>query len=124
MTQEESEFVSIGKEEFRRVLASSPSMAANLLKVVNQRLREADRQIEALALKDVQARVTRVLRQIAEPEGGELVVPARLTHRDIAAMVGASREMVTRVFRILEENGVLRVQGRQVTILPFDLSQA
>jgi CRP/FNR family transcriptional regulator, cyclic AMP receptor protein len=124
MTQEESEFVSIGKDEFRRVLASSPSMAANLLKVVFQRLREADRQIEALALKDVQARVTQVLRQIAEPEGGNLVVPARLTHRDIAAMVGASREMVTRVFRILEENGVLRVVGRHVTIIPFDPAQA
>ena len=116
MTLEECEFVSIGKDEFRRVLASSPNMAANLLKVMSQRLREADWQIESLALKDVQARVTQVLRQIAEPEGGELVVPARLTHRDIAAMVGASREMVTRVFRVLEDSGVVRVDGRRITL--------
>jgi len=116
MTLEECEFVSIGKDEFRRVLASSPNMAANLLKVMSQRLREADWQIESLALKDVQARVIQVLRQIAEPEGGELVVPARLTHRDIAAMVGASREMVTRVFRVLEDSGVVRVDGRRITL--------
>ena len=116
MTLEESEFVSIGKDEFRKVLASSPSIAANLLKAMSQRLREADHQIEALALKDVQARVLQALRQLVEPEGGELVVPSRLTHRDIAAMVGASREMVTRVFRTLEESGAVRVEGRRIVL--------
>lgn len=83
---------------------------------MSQRLREADRQIEALALKDVQARVAQALRQLAEREGDELVVPSRLTHRDIAAMVGASREMVTRVFRTLEEAGIVRVDGRRIVL--------
>jgi CRP-like cAMP-binding protein len=44
------------------------------------------------------------------------VVPARLTHRDIAGMVGASREMVTRVFRHLEASGVVRLDGRRITL--------
>jgi CRP/FNR family cyclic AMP-dependent transcriptional regulator len=116
MTLEESEFVSIGKDEFRRVLISSPSMAVNLLTAMSQRLREADRQIESLALKDVQARVAQVLRQIAEPDDGDLVVPARLTHRDIAAMAGAAREVVTRALRVLEDSGVLRVDGRRIIL--------
>jgi len=117
MTLEESEFVSIGKDEFRKVLVSSPSMAANLLKVLAGRLREADLQIESLALKDVQARVEQVLQSLAKPENGELVIPARITHRDIVAMVGASREVVTRVFRVLEDKEMLRVDGRRVTLV-------
>ena len=52
MTLEESEFVSIGKAEFQKVLASSPGMAINLLKAMSLRLREANQQIELLALND------------------------------------------------------------------------
>jgi CRP/FNR family cyclic AMP-dependent transcriptional regulator len=118
MTLEESEFVSVNKTDFRRVLASSPSMAVNLLKALSQRLRESDQQIEALALKDVQARVEQALQQLAVPEGRELVVPPRITHRDIASMVGASREMVTRVIRHLEETGFVRTDGRRITVMP------
>lgn len=117
MTLEESEFVSIGKREFRQVLASSSGMAIHLLKAVASRLREADLQIEALALKDVQARVVQALESLAEPDGNERVIPARITHRDIAAMVGASREVVTRVFRSLEERGIVRVDGRRVALM-------
>ena len=117
MTLEESEFVSIGKREFRQVLASSPGMAIHLLKVLASRLREADMQIEGLALKDVQARVLQALQTLAEPEGNERVIPARITHRDIAAMVGASREVVTRIFRSLEERGIVRVDGRRVALV-------
>lgn len=117
MTLEESEFVSIGKREFRQLLASSPGMAVNLLNVLAGRLREADLQIESLALKDVQSRVEQTLHSLAEREGGELVIPARITHRDIASMVGASREVVTRALRVLEDRGVVRVDGRRVALV-------
>ncbi|MCR4303253.1 MAG: Crp/Fnr family transcriptional regulator [Gallionella sp.] len=116
MALEESEFVSIGKAEFQKAINTSPKMAITLLKVLCRRLREADQQIESLALKDVQARVEQALRAIAEPEGDQLIIPALITHRDIAAMVGASREMVTRVFRVLEASGIIRVDGRRTTL--------
>ena len=116
MTLEESEFVSISRHEFQRVMNSSPSMAANLVRALTRRVREANQQIESLALNDVRARVEQALRGLAVEEGGEFVIPARVTHRDIAAMVGASREVVTRLFRSLEEAGVVRVTGRRITL--------
>jgi len=116
MTMDACEFFVIGKDDFRRCLAANAGLAANLLKAMSRRLREADQQIESLALKDVQARVQQILRQLAQLEEGRLVVPARLTHRDIAGMAGASREMVTRVFRHLEASGFVRVDGRRITI--------
>ena len=116
MTLEESEFVSISRHEFQRVMNSSLSMAANLVRALTRRVREANQQIESLALNDVRARVEQALRGLAVEEGGEFVIPARVTHRDIAAMVGASREVVTRLFRSLEEAGVVRVTGRRITL--------
>lgn len=118
MTLEETEIVSIGKSEFQKVMVSSPSMAPNLLKALSRRLREADLQIESLALNSVKDRVEQALRGIAEPDGGELVIPVGITHRDIASMVGTSREVVTRVFRSLEETGVVRVEGRRIIVSP------
>jgi CRP/FNR family transcriptional regulator, cyclic AMP receptor protein len=117
MSLEGSEFVSIGKADFQQVMASSPDMAKRLLQSLAQRLRESNRQIESLALKDVQARVEQALQGLAKPEGKELVIPVGITHRDIAAMVGASREMVTRVFRELETTGSVRVDGRRITLV-------
>jgi CRP/FNR family cyclic AMP-dependent transcriptional regulator len=110
------EFYVISKVEFQRCLVANGGMASNLLKALSRRLREADQQIESLSLKDVQGRVRQALRQLVQLEEGQLVVPARLTHRDIAGMVGASREMVTRVFRHLEASGFVRVDGRRITI--------
>ena len=118
MTLEESEFVSIRMVEFQKMLATSPDMAMGLIKALSRRLREADHQIESLALNDVKARVEQVLRSLAEPEDGELVIPARITHREMAAMVGTSREVVTRIFRNLEERGTVRVDGRRITVSP------
>lgn len=118
MTLEESEFISISRDEFQKVLASSPSMGINLMKVMSRRLREADQKIESLAFNDIRTRVEQILHALAEPENGEYVIPPRTTHRDIASMVGASREMVTRVFRNLEEAGVVRVVGRRITLIP------
>jgi CRP/FNR family cyclic AMP-dependent transcriptional regulator len=117
MSLEESEFVSIAKADFQQVMASSPDMARRLLKSLAQRLRESNQQIESLALKDVQARVEQALQGLAKPEGNDLVIPVGITHRDIAAMVGASREMVTRVFRELETSGVIRIDGRRITLV-------
>ena len=122
MSLEESEFLSIGKHEFQRVLASSSGMAADLLKVLACRLRDADLRIESLALKDVQGRVVQVLHSLVERENGELVVPPHITHRDIAAMVGATREVVTRAFHVLEDKGVVRVHGRRVTLVSVPVS--
>ena len=117
MALEESEFVSIGKTDFQQVMMSSPGMATRLLKTLAQRLRESNQQIESLALKDVQARVRQALNGLAKPEGNEWVIPSPLTHKDIAAMVGSSREMVTRVFRELESTGVIKVEGRRISLL-------
>ena len=69
------------------------------------RLREADRKIETLALLDVYGRVARVLLDFSENVDGERIVKNRLPRQEIAKMIGASREMVSRVMKGLETDG-------------------
>ena len=63
---------------------------------------------DSLALMDVYARVLSVLQDMAEEDGnGEKILRKKVSRQDVAKMVGASREMVSRVIKHFEENGVL-----------------
>ena len=75
-----------------------------------QRLRNADRQIESLALLDVYGRVARSLLDMAEQVGEAKVIRGKVSRQDLAKIVGASREMVSRVMKDLEERGMVHTQ--------------
>ncbi len=72
-----------------------------------RRLREADKKIETLALLDVYGRVARVLLDFSELVGSERIVKNKLPRQEIAKMIGASREMVSRVMKGLEIDGYI-----------------
>ena len=99
---------------FVRCLPDSDSMAYAVLKGLVHRLRQADRKIESLALMDVYGRVAGALRDIAgdavrSPDGSAMT-QGRVSRQDMAKMVGASREMVSRVMKDLEERGFIETQ--------------
>jgi CRP-like cAMP-binding protein len=98
----------LGRAEFARCLGENSAMAYAVMKGLVQRLRKADRNIESLALMDVYGRVARVLIESATDESpGRKVINGKLSRQDVAKMVGASREMVSRVIKDLEEKGFI-----------------
>lgn len=74
--------------------------------------------MRSLALMDVYGRVARTLLELAEDEGadGKKVIRQKLTQRDIASMVGASREMVNRILRDLTIGGYSSIKNKIITI--------
>ncbi len=104
-------WLALGRAEFARCLPENSSMAYAIMKGLVQRLRQADRRIESLALMDVYGRVARALLEFAQPDrDGQLAVRERISRQDIAKMVGASREMVSRVMKDLEERGFVETR--------------
>jgi len=101
----------LGRLEFARCLPENSSMAYAVMKGLVQRLRHADRKIESLALMDVYGRVARALLEFAdENDGGDAVIRDKVSRQDLAKMVGASREMVSRVMKDLEERGFIETR--------------
>ncbi len=101
----------LGRPEFARCLPENSSMAYAVMRGLVQRLRHADRQIESLALMDVYGRVARVLLEVAsDDDGGNAVIRDKVSRQDLAKMVGASREMVSRVMKDLEERGFIETR--------------
>lgn len=107
ITIEPCDFISVNKESFKAMLASSTDMCLAIMRGIVKRLREADKKIETLALMDVYGRVARVLLDFSETVAGERVVKGKLPRQEIAKMIGASREMVSRVMKGLEVDGYI-----------------
>lgn len=110
----QTDVLMLGRAEFARCLPENSSMAYAIMHGLVQRLRYADRKIESLALMDVYGRVARALLEFAAdntcPESGEMLIRDKISRQDIAKMVGASREMVSRVMKDLEERGFIQTQ--------------
>ena len=108
----------LGRAEFARCLSENTAMAYAVMKGLVQRLRHADRKIESLALMDVYGRVARALLEFAQPDkDGQLVIRDRVSRQDVAKMIGASREMVSRVMKDLEDRGFIEVTDDGSTII-------
>jgi CRP/FNR family cyclic AMP-dependent transcriptional regulator len=116
ITIDPCEFMAITADAFRALLMQSPDLSMGVMRGLVRRLREADRKIETLALLDVYGRVARVLLDFSEDIDGERVVRNRLPRQEIAKMIGASREMVSRVMKGLEIDGYIATlpEGRLV----------
>ena len=102
----------LGRQEFARCLPESSSLSYGM-----QRLRNADRQIESLALLDVYGRVARALLDMADEDHGAKVIRGKVSRQDLAKHVGASREMVSRVMKDLEERGLIETQDTGSVVL-------
>lgn len=110
-TVEETCFRIVSKHTFQQALANHTNLAFEMLIGLVKRLREADRKIESLALFDVYGRLARTLLQLAKEVDGKLVIENKPTHQDLANMIGASREMVTRLLRDLVRGNYIRVEN-------------
>lgn len=122
VTTEPSEFLSVTKDDFNALLKDNYEMAMVIMRGLVKRLREADRKIESLALLDVYGRVARVLLEFSTDVGGKKVIKSKLPRQDIAKMIGASREMVSRVMKDLETEGYIEVLDDGVIVLRERLS--
>jgi CRP/FNR family cyclic AMP-dependent transcriptional regulator len=116
MTMEPTRVAVMNKTAFRECLAEHPDIAYNLIRFLSQRVRVLSGNVRNLALLDVYGRVARTLLSLAKPNDRALVVDQKLTHQDIASMVGASREMVSRILKDLANKGYIKVERKRITL--------
>lgn len=117
MTLEATTCSVVSGANLRAFIASHPDFALHLIHKLIWRVRQASDSVKSLALHDVYGRIVKLLLQLAQPEGDIQVVAERLTQQDIAERVGASREMVSRVFKDLVAGGYLRIAGGRISVL-------
>jgi CRP/FNR family transcriptional regulator, cyclic AMP receptor protein len=113
---EACELLVITRRDFKKCMTENGEMAMAVMRGLVRRLREADRKIGSLALLDVYGRVARLLLDMAETVDGQKMVTKRLPKQDIAKMIGASREMVSRVMKDLQMGGYIEMRGSSILL--------
>ncbi|HSQ03922.1 MAG TPA: cyclic nucleotide-binding domain-containing protein, partial [Burkholderiales bacterium] len=116
-TLEPCEMVRISRAGFMNCLKDNIDAAMLIIRNLVKRLREADRKIESLALIDVYGRVARLLIDMAQQVNGIWVIPHAPPKQEIARMIGASREMVSRVVKDLQQKGLIAAEKRRIVVL-------
>src|SRR3954467_3179655 len=112
----------LGRAEFARCLPENSSLSYAIMRGLVTRLRSADRQIESLALLDVYGRVARTLLDMAEEDNGIKIIRNKVSRQDLAKVVGASREMVSRVMKDLEGRGMVQTQENGWVVIKEQLT--
>lgn len=116
VTLEPTTFSVVQREPLRDAIRRNPDFALEMLSKVIERARDATDNVKNLALLDVYGRVARLLLNMAVETDGKLRIPEKITQQEIAERVGASRDMVSRIFRDLTVGGYISVENRIITI--------
>jgi len=115
IAMEDATLLVLRREDFRRRVESSPSVAWALLIELSRRLRQADGKIGGLVLLDVPGRIARLLLDFATGDNGT-TIEKPLTHQTIANMIGASRETVSRTMREFQDLNWVKVEHRRISL--------
>jgi CRP-like cAMP-binding protein len=117
---ERSRLLVLSRRGFQAHLAAHPKTALRVLTELSRRLRRADEVIGNLALLDVYGRLAGKLRELARAEGEEredgILIRQRPTQAEIAAMIGTSRETVSRALSELARRGYLEMSGKKLLL--------
>jgi CRP/FNR family cyclic AMP-dependent transcriptional regulator len=114
----------IARKDLEALVRSSPEVGLMLARMLATRLMLMEDRWADMVEKEVLARLAGVLFMLAESEGvitkeGPMI-PTRYTHKQLASMIGANREAVTRAFAELQEGGCVEVRSRRVHVKDFD----
>ena len=103
----------MSRSDVERLLREHPQVSVRLLELLARRLLETQERLADVAYKSVPARIASTLLRLSGQEGH----PVRLSHQDIAEMVGTYRETATRILNELRADDLIDLKRMQIVVL-------
>lgn len=128
-TIKKSRIARIDKREFDRFAQANPAVYRHMLSLISKRLRQANDVLAARSFLPLPGRVAVALLQLGETFGkplpdGRLLVHYKVSQADLAGMVGAARENVSRILNTWKRDGLIsRISGYYCIEKPDDLAR-
>lgn len=117
MTQEACRFFIIPKVQVKALIERHPEFACNLIGRLICKIRSLSDSVYNLALMNVYCRLLAFIEERAAPREDGRRATGRLTQQEIAAHIGASREMVSRILTDLANCGYIAVENKCLVVL-------
>lgn len=128
-TMEASTVVLIPGEVVQELMEESPQLALGVTKMMGLRRRRVERRLKSLLFRSNRERLVHLLLELVEKYGQSTTegirIGIKLSHQDLASIIGSTRETVTVVLGELQTEGSVIVQRRQIILTrPHDLAAA
>jgi CRP/FNR family transcriptional regulator len=120
---EDTRVLGIDRKYFIDIIRGNPEFSIQVFNILGDRLRQAHRAIQSLAIQDVGERLAYLLLKLARmhaPNTSEDTIGYKLTHQEMANMIGATRSTVTEVINYFKEKQYIAYVDGIITILDFE----
>ena len=111
-------------DDLKDLMKEDKELSFRILKLVGLRLMKLERKLELLVFKDARTRIIEFLKDSASWKGKkvgfETMIPTKLTHKDIAALTGTSRQTVTTILNELKDQNLINFDRRKILIRDLD----
>jgi CRP/FNR family cyclic AMP-dependent transcriptional regulator len=117
---EDAKIISLSGADFHKYLLHNQKVMLQIIQVLCARLRQVW-QTQSLSSSTADARIRMGVYQLAKRHGIRdahgTIIDLKITHQELAEMVGTSRETVTRVLTKLRERGIIEIDQRRITLI-------
>ena len=117
---EDAKIISVSGSDFHKYLMHNEKVLLQIINVLCARLRQVW-QTQSLSSSKADSRIRMGIYQLAQKHGVQdaqgMIIDLKITHQELAEMVGTSRETVTRVIAQLREKGIIEVEHRRMTLI-------
>ncbi|RKD32950.1 Crp/Fnr family transcriptional regulator [Thermohalobacter berrensis] len=121
---EDSQLIHFKKKDILSWMEKDFNFNLAIIKSISNKLRSSYRQIRNLGLKKINSRIAARLCKLVRDYGykgeGLISIELNLTQSQLAAMVGSTRESVSRFLKHLEREGIIEQKNQKISILNFE----
>jgi CRP/FNR family cyclic AMP-dependent transcriptional regulator len=113
--------VEVERSALDKLLLSNPNVTYQFLRAMINRRRELETKVEQLVFKDVGSKLAELLLRLGSEHGLEhkrgLVLGLKITHQEMANLIGSTRETVSLTLSHFKRNGLIQTEGRKVILV-------
>ena len=126
VAMEDSFICAIKRKDFEDFIGKMPNLSLTITKWIGLRLRRIENRFNDIIFQDVHTRLINILKDLAQkygvPAGNGRRIEIHLSHKEIASLIGATRETVTLELNNLKRSGDILMDGKYVVLPPKHLS--
>jgi len=123
ITIESSRILVLHRSDFINLVNKYSQININLLKEMTQKIRRRNAHIKSLTVQNATGKVAHTILRLVDDYGafhlGKIEINKLPTHRDIASMIGTSRETISRALKSLISEGYIQREGNKVVICDY-----
>jgi CRP-like cAMP-binding protein len=124
-TLEDSSVALFRRDPLWSAVAESPAASVEMFRLISRRRASAEAQLADMAFLDVTKRLAKLLLRLSESgsgraDRGSVLMRTKLTHQELAHMVGSTRETITMILNDFRRTGCVDFVGRRIVINDYD----